>query len=526
VIIVIIRKPYAFLIKYFKIIHIIIFVLFGYFLFAYRDLYMFFKEAVLSSSVYGSGLENNYVSALFFIVAILMILLSLAIYLLMKRKNKPVLFYQLIMGYAFVSLILFFMYRSYFTHVGNTEYTTNSLVLYRDLGAIIYFVSYLFVGFSFARAFGFDIKKFSFDKDKKELNISQADNEEYELNINLDKDKIMNQIRKERRNIRYYIEDNKVILKKIGIGLGALLFVYLLVVIFIFNKSYGMNSWIDIPNYNSSIKIDKVYLTNKDPYQEIHDRKNNYVGVVFTVRVGNYNIAFDNRILRMKLAGEYYYPTHQSSAIFSDLAPVYNSGDRLGAHQEITNIFLFSYDKKITSRRMTFEILLNGKYHRVRTDYLEQDNLDEGYQLKEFKVNESVPIFDGGFTISGYKFVGGNAEYQYNSKNCDSNGECKKLIKKVQPKLNEKILELDVKFNDNKDNIKTLEYYISIEYEIDGKQYLNSAKTLTILDHVTLDEGQKMFLSIYPKSIHADKKYLVITTRDTKYSLELTGENE
>ena len=34
----ILRKPYAFLIKYFKIIHIVMFLVFGYFVFAINDI--------------------------------------------------------------------------------------------------------------------------------------------------------------------------------------------------------------------------------------------------------------------------------------------------------------------------------------------------------------------------------------------------------------------------------------------------------------------------------------------------------
>ena len=520
----IIRKPYAFLIKYFKVIHIVIFLIFGYFLFAFRDIYMFFKDAVVSNSIYGRGLEDKYVSFLFILMGLMLLGLSFAIYFLMRKKNKPVLFYRLIMGYAIFTIVLFGIYRSYFTNVGTgVDYTPNTLVLYRDMAAIIYYSTYLFVGFSFARAFGFDIKKFSFDKDKKELNISSSDSEEYELNINLDKDKILNQIRKEKRHVKYYIEDNKKILIKLGIGLVSLIFVYVLIVIFVFHRAYSMRTWIDIPNYASSFMLDKVYLTNRDPYQENNDKKHNYVGVIFKMRVGGYNIALDNRFLRMKLDGKYYYSTHQSSSTLSDLAPLYNGGDILYANKEVTKLFLYSYDSSIKSRDISFEVLLNGDYHLVRSDYIEQYNTDKGFVLKDIKLGETVPIFDGGFTVNGYKLHDHNPEYQYLSRNC-TDGECKTLTKRIQPKINEKVLELNVKYNDTKDNNQILEYYLSLEYDIKGKTYLNSARSVTILDHVSLSDGQRIYLSVNANLLKADKRYLIITTREAKYKLLINDE--
>ena len=43
----IIRKPYAFLIKYFKVIHITLFVFMTYLLFKTRNIYIFFKPGLL-----------------------------------------------------------------------------------------------------------------------------------------------------------------------------------------------------------------------------------------------------------------------------------------------------------------------------------------------------------------------------------------------------------------------------------------------------------------------------------------------
>ncbi len=57
----VIRKPYAFLIKYFKIIHIAIFITLIFLLFKLRNIYMFFKNYLLIKyglRVYKVGILN------------------------------------------------------------------------------------------------------------------------------------------------------------------------------------------------------------------------------------------------------------------------------------------------------------------------------------------------------------------------------------------------------------------------------------------------------------------------------------
>ena len=53
----VIRKPYAFLIKYFKIIHIVIFITLIFLLFKLRAIYIFFKNKYINF-LYFKGIKN------------------------------------------------------------------------------------------------------------------------------------------------------------------------------------------------------------------------------------------------------------------------------------------------------------------------------------------------------------------------------------------------------------------------------------------------------------------------------------
>ena len=86
----ILKKPYAFLIKNFRLIHLILTGLIGYLLFRTFNLYNFFSRYV--ENVYatlGDALPSNYITVFMFLVSIIIIVFSLAMFLLMQKKDKP-----------------------------------------------------------------------------------------------------------------------------------------------------------------------------------------------------------------------------------------------------------------------------------------------------------------------------------------------------------------------------------------------------------------------------------------------------
>ena len=94
----ILRKPYAFLIKHFKIIHIILFLIFTYLVFEMRNIYMFFINYVKNNHyTYFENMANKYMNPFIFIMIILIIAFAISVYELMKKKEKPVLFYKILM---------------------------------------------------------------------------------------------------------------------------------------------------------------------------------------------------------------------------------------------------------------------------------------------------------------------------------------------------------------------------------------------------------------------------------------------
>ena len=86
------------------------------------------------------------------------------------------------------------------------------------------FLQFVTLCLTFARATGFDVKKFDFAHDLQQLNVDEKDNEEFEVDVELDTDKLFRKIRKKIRYAKYVYFENKFLIfltLAIVLGLGV-----------------------------------------------------------------------------------------------------------------------------------------------------------------------------------------------------------------------------------------------------------------------------------------------------------------
>ena len=183
----IVRKPYAFLIKYFKIIHIMLFVFMTYMVFKIRNIYMLFKNLVINNlAIYSSEAISSYINITMILSSIILIIALLAIFFLMRQKKKPIVYYLLAVIFYTITFISLIFFLTVFNNLEYQTYSNQSIVLFRDLSMTLYYLNYYFLIIAFIRGFGFNIKKFNFEKDAQELNLTKDDSEEIEINIGID----------------------------------------------------------------------------------------------------------------------------------------------------------------------------------------------------------------------------------------------------------------------------------------------------------------------------------------------------
>ena len=312
------RRPYAFLIKYFRLIHIILFILFAYITFKANSILTFFKDYIN----YKGSMEiisSDYINVWIFIFSILIISISIIIFFLMRYKKKPKLFYVITSIVSVISIILFLYLYGNIKALESTSMAAREIRLLRDISRFNYWMLFIMCIPTLIRGLGFDIKKFNFNKDLQDLNLSKEDSEEIEISTNLSSDKILTTGRRGIRELKYYYVENKFF---INIILGTLILI--LVMVFPFNK-YVVNRNLKegevLGTSAFNIKVTDSYLTDRKRIS----KDNSYVILKVSVigKVNKYSLDLDHFILEGK--NNKYVPSQKFYLYFNDIGIGYRN---------------------------------------------------------------------------------------------------------------------------------------------------------------------------------------------------------
>ena len=107
----VLRKPYAFLIKHFQKINLVLLLLVLYVFVKHMQAYNFVKDYI-STGVYSALVDpiSNYVSFLVFLACGLIIVFAIILMFLLYHKKKPVVVYGLIILEYIATLICLILY--------------------------------------------------------------------------------------------------------------------------------------------------------------------------------------------------------------------------------------------------------------------------------------------------------------------------------------------------------------------------------------------------------------------------------
>lgn len=215
----ILRKPYAFLIRHFRLIHLILTLPLIYIVRKTHLVVDFFNTYVSNGYTYqtGSDISGLYINWVLYLSIFLIIVSIISIYYLLKYKEKPVKMYVIMMIYYIVLFGMLIWYSGIISNMAKTILSAKSARLYRDISLLIYIPQYIFIIFTALRAIGFNIKQFNFQTDLKEMQITSEDNEEVEVGLGFDTYKTKRFFRRYKREFAYYLAENKFIITIITI---------------------------------------------------------------------------------------------------------------------------------------------------------------------------------------------------------------------------------------------------------------------------------------------------------------------
>lgn len=313
----VLRRPYAFLIKHFKLIHIILFILFAYITFKANNIVTFYKDYILYNGSVGIEM-TNYINPFIYIAIFLIIIMSITIYYLMKYKKKPKLFYIITIVVSLLSLLLFINLTNNIRVLETTVLPAKEIRLLRDISRVNYWMLLIITIPVLIRGLGFDIKKFNFNKDLQDLKLEAEDNEEVEVTTNISSDKILNTGRKQVRELKYYYTEYKLF---INIILGIIAII--LILAFPFNKfvihgTIGEKQTLVTDNF--SLKVEESYISTRNRIS----RDNSYV--IAKIKIKGKKNKYILRLDELVLKGKHndYIPSLKYYNYFTDIGKGYN----------------------------------------------------------------------------------------------------------------------------------------------------------------------------------------------------------
>lgn len=304
------RKPYGFLIKYFKLIHLIIVGVLGYLAICNRKIYLFLNDCIDDAVNRYDAL--SYINYNIFIYIFIGVVLFFIIYWLFKYKDKPRMVYIFsILGYLLVGIYMFVLF-SYMSSLPNNIINQKVIRAYRDIMMLTMGFQYLIIIIMFIRGLGFDIKKFNFGKDIHELNLTNEDNEEIEVDVSIDTTKVMRNVRKKRRELGYFFQEYKIFI--LGV-VGIILVIFGFKIYNNFRYMFKQYKQGDIVGYDN-------YVAINNSYYNLGDDKN-YIIVKFDIfRNGKQErLNVNNMILMM--GDEEYLPNKNICYTFNKLGNCY-----------------------------------------------------------------------------------------------------------------------------------------------------------------------------------------------------------
>ena len=507
----IIRKPYAFLIKNFRLIHLFMLLISGFLLYRVNVALQFFNDYVKTRQVIRSDtLIGETVPISIIVFSILIISMSIAIIVLFKKKDKPILLYFASVIFYIAIIVLTIITRGVMTTIMIEGIDPRVSRIFRDFWLILFVVQIIVVGFYLIRTLGFDVKKFHFGEDLVELKIEAEDNEEYELTTGFDADKLRMRSKMKLQELKSFYYENKIIIIVILFLILIVMPSSLIAHYVISNKKYSENEVVVLNNYE--FKVLETYITKKSYNgNTLFRNSNSYLIVKFNVNnPTNNDVKINMNNLRLEINNKVYGANTTSYQNFTDLGTGYEGQSIINDSRDFIAVFAIK-DEDLTDYvivRYAEELYVKnneatGKYYRI---LLNPKNIDKVDNVANLKIGEQLLITDLKLSIDKYNI---KDYYTY-----EINNKTKYIVNK-----NGLVLSLNYTFTSNAYNnlSEYLKKYGSIRYTINSKTYNLNIENLTPSSIKDI-----LYLAVDEDIKDADDIYLVIKLRNTecKYKLK------
>lgn len=519
----VIRKPYAFLIKNFKKIHIALLLF---------SLYIYYKVIktnqfvgdFISLGAYNASIDSitRYITSTLLIIIVLSFLGNLVLILLLRHKDKPWKLYLVpAITYGVLFLILIWA-RSFFAFYDGSE-TGADIRLIRDIIFISTIAQFPIVLLYSMRILGLDISRFNFRMDEEYLEMDKEDREELEINFNIDYHMFIRFFNKAKRNIKYFYLEHKKICNGVFAVIVLLLLRRLIVFVFITNKSYKEGQVYNANGY--TIVINNSYYSDKDKGGNKIEGGKAFVIVDASLTNNSDERELDlNNFHIIKGVDDYTQESTTYAKSFDDLGKTVNSIQKIKRGQTIRTILIYKVnrDKKVKTNKyvLYYQELNGGNDTHLRKIRLKIKDLSTLSEEKTLKMTDEMPIktnkYDDLVAFENARLTN-KATY---SKVDVEDQEYQFMDDEVVAPEGYKILVIDFSSQEieGKELIDFSINYGKIKYDDNNKD-----KVIKIKSAVERKYYGKTLYILVPNTIESvDKIELIYTIRDKRYTIKLS----
>ena len=534
----IIKKPYAFMIKHFRLIHLVLLVPMIYLASQTREIMLFFREYAANNYTLGSmseqlsSLASNYINVLMYVAVLLILIVFIFLTVLLQRKSKPTKFYTTGIVYYLVIFILITVSFSIFKSIENDTLSTAAARIIRDLSIVIHYSQYIFVFLTAIRGVGFNIRQFDFKSDLAELEIDSEDSEEVEFLIGIDSDKAKRNVRRFFRELKYYYKENKFVFIMIGVIIIGVIGTLIYMNKEVYQRVYRETESIALGYLNFQVK--DTYLTNLSKDGKVLNDDKYYM--VLQLEISNryredHNFNYIN--LELTVNNKFFLPNLSVGSYFSDYGTPYN-GTLIKGNTTSDYILVYEIDKYLINQ--DFELTVFSHYdasaggigsinNRIR---LEPTKVDEKINNTNISLGEEMDFVNtnlgnSNLTITSYEIT---SLFQYKYLYCITSDNCIDSTGMVSAKDYRKtllvlgydlVLDKDVPYMDSEKTYRTVfEDFVKIEYEVNGKKNTYQAK---IANPNTYSE--KAIIELPSEISQAEYITIICTVRNLSYRLNI-----
>jgi len=517
----ILRKPFAILIKYFKLIHLILTILSFYLLYRTNLILSFFNEYVKThNSVIGKDLTGELYTIWMYVSLIIVIVGSFVILGLMIFKKKQIkLYIYNIITYLAVTVIYIYTL-SVLSSLEIQLVDVRVLKVVQDLlitSFVIQLISTIIVAI---RATGFNIKKFDFSKDLKELEIEDVDNEEFEVNVDLNSDETKRKFNRILRHTKYIYKENKFVLLFllfIAIGIGSIS-IYLNVGVY--NKIYVKGEAFSTTYF--TMQLGEAYSSNTDYRGNVLYEEESLLMIHVNIRK---NIAIEKEFDSARLILEidehkFHHQTIYDEQLF-DIGNIYKKQDIPTSFTDYVFVYKVPTDFLDEEIRLVYTDY-NGKEIKLKLNSTSllgniketEHNIMEVIDLKESVLKDTQIRIDS--LLVGDVF---RVDYEYCLEVCYPSYEY------IRPTISGNVSKTLLKINgqilgEGSSNYENLSSFIKsfgyLEYQIEGQTKMTNLNTKTLLPAKTTVRDE-YYIEVPREVSVAEKMNLVFKIRNKTY---------